>query len=238
MSKGKDYLLWSDFEEVLGKCDIETVAQWSLEDLYITESSISNYTSRSQELIDTLISEIVLNGFAKWAKSIEISHHKVISLNLDSILTFNYTDTLEKLYAIPENQILHIHGRANIGEPIIVGHQHLLEPLDYLEKHTDLRDHNNIINNICDYNGLYKPVEKIIEQNRPLFETLSRIKNIIVLGHSCGYIDEPYFSQIRKSVDKDAKWTFSYHNDEDIQRIIMLCHHLNINANERYLHNI
>ena len=239
VSKGKDYLLWSDFEEALGKCDIETVAKWSLEDLYITESSISNYTSRSQELIDTLISEIVLNGFAKWAKSIEISHHKVISLNLDSIfLTFNYTDTLEKLYAIPENQILHIHGRASIGEPIIVGHQHLLEPLDYLEKHTDFRDPYNIINNICDYNELYKPVEKIIEQNRPFFESLSRIKNIIVLGHSCGYIDEPYFSQIRKSVDKDAKWAFSYHNAEDIQRIIMLCHHLNINANEIYLHHI
>ena len=40
--KDGDYLLWADFEESLGECDIETVAQWCLEDLYITENSISN----------------------------------------------------------------------------------------------------------------------------------------------------------------------------------------------------
>lgn len=68
MSKDGDYLLWSDFEEALGECDIETVAQWSLEDLYITENSISNYVFGSPKLIDTLISEIVLNGFAEWAQ--------------------------------------------------------------------------------------------------------------------------------------------------------------------------
>ena len=64
----------------------------------------------------------MLNGFAKWAKSIEISHHKVISLNPNSIfLTFNYTDTLEELYAIPENQILHIHGLTSIEKPYYCG---------------------------------------------------------------------------------------------------------------------
>lgn len=237
--KDGDYLLWSDFEEALGECDIETVAQWSLEDLYITENSISNYVFGSPELIDTLISEIVLNGFAEWAQSIEISRHKAISLNPNSIfLTFNYTDTLEELYAVPENRILHIHGRASIGEPIIVGHQHLIEPSDYLEKGVDFRDNDNIINNMYDYNSLYKPVEKIIEQHSHFFEILGRIKNVIVLGHSCSYIDEPYFLQIRKSVDKDAIWTFSYHNEDDIQRIIMLCHQLNINADKRYLRHI
>lgn len=234
--KDGDYLLWSDFEEALGECDIETVAQWSLEDLYITESSISNYVFGSPELIDTLISEIVLNGFAEWAQSIEISHHKAISLNPNSIfLTFNYTDTLEELYAVPENRILHIHGRASIGEPIIVGHQHLIEPSDYLEKSVAFRDNDNIINNMYDYNSLYKPVGKIIEQHSHFFEILGRIKNVIVLGHSCSYIDESYFLQIRKSVDKDAIWTFSYHNSEDIQRIITLCHHLNIDADKSSL---
>lgn len=107
MSKDGNYILWSDFEEALGECDIETVAQWSLEDLYITENSISNYVFGSPKLIDTLISEIVLNGFAEWAQSIEISRHKAISLNPSSIfLTFNYTDTLEELYAVPENRII------------------------------------------------------------------------------------------------------------------------------------
>lgn len=191
--KDGGYLLWSDFEEALGECDIETVAQWGLEDLYITENAISNYVI-GPEWIDTLISEIVLNGFAEWAKSIEISRHKTISLNPSSIfLTFNYTDTLEELYAVPENHILHIHGRASAGEPIIVGHQHLIESSDYLEEDVDFRDNDNIINNTCDYNSLYKPVEKIIEQHSPFFEILDRIENVFVLGHSCSYIDEPYF---------------------------------------------
>lgn len=227
--KDNDYLLWSDFEEALGICDIETVAQWSLEDLYIAENSISNYIFSSPDLMDTQISEIMLNVFAEWVNSIALPCHKAISLNPNSIfLTFNYTDTLEELYSVPEDRILHIHGRANTGGPIIVGHRQLLEPLDYLEKGADFRGNNNIINNICDYNVLYKPVEKIIEKNSPFFRTLNSIKNVIVIGHSCGYIDEPYFLRIQKSIAKDAIWAFSYHNDDDLQRISTLWHDLNI----------
>ena len=190
----------------------------------------------SPDLIDTLISEIVSNGFAEWAKSIEISRHKAISLNPNSIfLTFNYTDTLEELYSVPEDHVLHIHGRASIGGPIIVGHQQLLEPLDHLKRANDFRDNNNIINNIYDYNSLYKPVEKIIEKNSPFFRTLNLIENVVVIGHSCGCIDEPYFLRIQESIGNDAVWAFSYHNDEDLQRISTLCYHLNIEEDKLFL---
>ena len=81
-----------------------------------------------------------------------------------------------------------------------MGHKHLIEPSDYLKKDVDFRDNDNIINNMCDYNSLYKPVEKIIEQHSPFFEILDRIKNVIVLGHSCSYIDEPIFCKYEKSL--------------------------------------
>lgn len=40
--KGREYLLWSDFETALGQYDIDTVLNWGWDDLYITSSSIGN----------------------------------------------------------------------------------------------------------------------------------------------------------------------------------------------------
>lgn len=60
--------------------------------------------------------------FIEWIHSIDISS----SIRWEEIkseklyLNFNYTKTLEKLYNIPTNSILHIHG--TIGEEVIIGH--------------------------------------------------------------------------------------------------------------------
>ena len=37
-------------------------------------------------------------------------------------LSFNYTDTLETVYGIPENHICYIHGKAKRGDNLVVGH--------------------------------------------------------------------------------------------------------------------
>ena len=40
----------------------------------------------------------------------------------DRFLTFNYTDTLECVYGIDAEKVLHFHGRAASGDELIVGH--------------------------------------------------------------------------------------------------------------------
>ncbi len=178
----ENFLLWSDFENALGLCNVEIVVNWSFEDLFLSGMIFSNYSSGCQELIDTQISEIVLNGFLKWVRSIDISSCRMIPLEVDSLfLTFNYTDTLEELYKIPSNQILHIHGRALTDDSIIVGHRNMIEYFDLLKETDDFRGNNNIINNICDYNDLYKPIECIIEHNIAFLRTYEASKTSLCL---------------------------------------------------------
>ncbi len=54
-----------------------------------------------------------------------------------------------------------------------------------------------------------------------------------MLGHSCNSIDEPYFRQVLKSISISANWLFSWHTDDDIQRIDKLCQTIGIDINNR-----
>ena len=59
------------------------------------------------------------------------SYRPILNLDKEAYsITFNYTETLEVLYKIPQESILHVHGRANSNEEIF----------------------SDIINRICKYN--------------------------------------------------------------------------------------
>ena len=128
-----DYLLWSDFEEALGEYDLESVINWSWESLYLTESSIGGQLFDDPYFfLNTQLPDIINEVFSRWILSIPIattkSDYRIVQDAL--YLTFNYTDTLEQLYQIPESNVLHIHGRASKGERLIVGHNHRINPFD------------------------------------------------------------------------------------------------------------
>lgn len=112
-----DYLLWSQFERTLGEYDLDTVINWSWENLYLTVDSLGNQLF-SNSFIDTQLPDIIDEAFSKWVRSIKIAAKGVYNeIPFDAIyLTFNYTDNLEQLYHIPEQQVLHIHGRASKGD--------------------------------------------------------------------------------------------------------------------------
>lgn len=231
------YLLWSDFENALELIDENAVPKWSFEDMLLLETADGAYSFGQQKILDTCIQSIVSKTFISWIKSIEVTHRKAFhSLETCAFfLTFNYTDTLEDVYSIPSERVLHIHGRAKTDESLVVGHRNLLNPPDYIEDRVDFRQGNIIFSNICDYNELYKPIESIIEHNAAFFESLSSVNRISVIGHSCGCTDMPYFEAIRKSVDDNVKWEFSYHTEDDRNRIENLCRYINVPSSNRSL---
>ena len=59
----------------------------------------------------------------------------------------------------------------------------------------------------------------IISQNNDFFDSLTNIRQIIVLGHSLNDVDLPYFDKIIQATGKNALWKFSFYNKEDIERI-------------------
>lgn len=224
-----EYLLWSDFENALELIEGNIVSKWSFEDMLL-ETAEGTYSFGQQEILDTYIQSIVSKIFISWVKSIEVAHCKAFhSFETGAFfLTFNYTDTLEDVYGVPPERILHIHGRAKTEDSLVVGHRNLLNPLGYIEGSVDFRQNNNIIGNICDYNELYKPIESIVEYYAAFLESLSSVNRISVIGHSCGCTDMPYFEAIRKSVEDKVKWVFTYHTENDRKRIENLCRHINV----------
>ena len=108
--------IWSDFENLLGCPDFNLLEE-------IFEGCYPDYSSDKESERDGIIAQVISNGklyealyeFANKAENIVHTVHKneflKNLLDVDGFyINFNYTHTLEKIYAIPKEQILHIHG--------------------------------------------------------------------------------------------------------------------------------
>jgi len=131
--------------------------------------------------------------------------------------SFNYTQTLEHIYDISEDNICHIHGVSkgtkNLNdsalEDLIFGHG--CESFD-----TDV---TNIVSTA--YNITKKPVNQCIEKNLSFFEKLGGIKNIYSYGFSFGDVDMPYMEKICHSIRNTTSVTWHF-NDFRIAEYRML----------------
>ena len=224
-----DYLLWSQFEKALGEYDLDTVINWSWEDLYLTVDSLGNQLFNNS-FIDTQLPDIIEEAFSKWVRSIRIAKERTYNdIPLDAnYLTFNYTDTLEQLYQISEQSVLHIHGRASKGDKLIVGHDHEINPADYWDDNIDMRENNERMQRLTDMNTLCKPVYEIIEHNSSFFNRLATTKDVHIIGHSCEAVDYPYFRKVKESVARDAQWHFYPFTEDDKVRIKRLISKMDI----------
>jgi len=124
--------------------------------------------------------------------------------------TFNYTQTLERIYDIHEDRICHIHGVSrdgteNLGlDDFIFGHGR--ESFDVAV--TDIER--------TAYNITKKPVGNCITKNQPFFEKLNDVDNIFSYGFSFGDVDMPYIEKICKSIC-DTSHVIWYFNDFRIE---------------------
>ncbi len=210
------FLLWSQFEKALAQYDKAAVEGWAWDSLYLAiKEEDGKETVTSGGILDTSISDIVRNCFSAWVNDIEINGMRIFDLDCSAkFITFNYTETLERLYSIPGDRILHIHGKAHSDSKIIVGHRTAVDPLSGSNVNNDFRGNNSIIQNLGDFAELYKPSEDIIEQNSVFFNSLKGIDSVIVFGHSCSDVDKLYFEATAAKVRPDAKWLFCYFDEQ------------------------
>ena len=114
-------------------------------------------------------------------------------------INFNYTDTLEKRFGIPIENIFHIHGEATEKEGIVFGHSmHPQLPVDALY---DMGGR---------FRGLYLVEQLLYETDKHAYVhyvelliflarrgvKLADIRHIYVLGHSFGVADREYFEEL------------------------------------------
>lgn len=115
----------------------------------------------------------------------------------DVYVTFNYTDTLEKIYSIPKENVLHLHGDVSnpqFGNPFVNPGEiekslcEKYEQEDYFQV--------SIKPAINKYVNLAKDTSKDLNANIPnlqAFLSQKKIDEVIILGHSYNGVDKFYY---------------------------------------------
>lgn len=224
--------LWSDFEETLAYLDTQLIVDECMNYLESYGSDVwsdanhHDYQYEVQRRID-LITEILKKRFTEWIIQLSIpetaSQNKVIIDKGALFITFNYTDTLERLYKVPIGNILYIHNKAiDKNSTLILGHSRNPQNSKTLnelpnDENTDIRvvEGNLLLDNY--FRETYKSTEIIISDNMIFFDSLKHLEFIYIYGHSLSIVDKPYFQRIVNTIDKSKViWKVSFHNRKDI----------------------
>lgn len=223
--------IWSDFENLLSCPDFN-----SLEEIF--DGYAPDYLSDRESDRNSIIVQVDLNGklrdalreFAGAAdKRLQhIGTNESIAQLIDPdgyYITFNYTHTLEKVYGIPTEHILHIHGEAGKNNLELGYPEGTFAPEKY---NYDVRgkgrgpyreiDIEEYINDIEDY-YVRTAYEQLISKCKSFFKEIRidllqdflngitcNIEEIVVYGHSCA-IDFDYFSYLNLKYPT-TQWTF------------------------------
>ena len=222
---------WNDFETQLGLLDVEDyVRRFNKPEKSITKI-IADLESRKQKKNNSIstglysesscanrlrgLLEILQFCFERWVddcqRMITDPKYTHIEKSNSFFINFNYTDVLEWLYKIPEERVLHIHGRASKHEHLIFGHN----------KHPHGGVGSNIdVDRTCSvlYRYQKNPYEHIFTHGK-LPDIISDVKEIHVYGLSISAVDEDYLDWIELNTPMDCKWEFSWYTDKDKERI-------------------
>ncbi|HFJ9454020.1 TPA: bacteriophage abortive infection AbiH family protein [Bacillus tropicus] len=203
--------LWSNLEKTLGDINY---------DGFLSRNGYKN----NDILLDTLKTRafIFKDYFYSWVNKISIERanskedfKKLINSD-DLFLNFNYTKTLEDVYNVNEDAVVHIHGVA--GDDVEFGHG---------------ADHRNsgFEEEELIHEEFRKDTDKIVEDHEFFFGELipgRQIKEIYSFGFSYGDVDQVYLTKLIKSLGKteDITWFFNRYDKErekDFMGILKTC---------------
>ena len=230
---------WSDFEHALGDYDLQTLYDYSTDGLHIDYKHMMRSVFLFEDSPDIWIEPIktkITTAFCEWISTIH-SPSQPLSIGFNpnnKYLTFNYTETLEETYQIPEEHILHIHGRVKNYEPLIFGHNNLqydANSVEYAQWQFEETAKSKIIGIL---NQLHKNTYECISNHIDFFESLGEIENVIILGHSYSDIDYPYFSKVKDSIKPTAVWALCTHSLKDINAASSMANSIGI-PNDKYV---
>lgn len=221
---------WNDFEVQLGKLDVRaylckfTSSEKPIEEIlkaieerkafekkYNLPPSLhhdSHCAKRLRGLLDAL-----QYCFEKWVVSCQkmFTDPKYVQLEKDDafFINFNYTDVLQWLYKIPEEQVLHIHGRASKHERLIFGHNSFLRGNGSVDDDQVCFELSRYEKNPYEYIYKYDDLPNILKD----------IEQVHIYGFSFSPVDENYMDWIYQHVPKTAQWEASWHSNTDKERI-------------------
>lgn len=202
---GKKGMAWSDLENTIGELDFIEF----FDDYNPDEDDNEWHEVYKNETIAYKISNVtrmIKDYFSEWIKTIDTSNtkpksafEKLINKDEDLFLTFNYTDTLEKIYHA--KNVYHIHGKQ--GEELIFGHGNSQNwYCKYMDSNIGSENLMFELQNI-----LKKDTNAVIQRYKHIFKQLGSVNAIYSYGFSFSKVDLVYIKEICKvSSTKNITW--------------------------------
>ena len=147
--------------------------------------------------------------------------------SFDCVLSFNYTDTFEKIYDSEDSKIKYdyIHGKVNVNSDIekcnlILGIDEYLEDSEEQQKDNEYIQFKKFYQRIykktgCKYTDWIEEAGLFISENNI---SSPEHNNVYILGHSMDVTDGDILSALIKM--KNTKTTVFYHNKEALGKLI------------------
>lgn len=221
---------WNEFEVQLGKLDVKAYVRKFTPPMKSKEEILKaieerkafdrkynlppslHYDSPCARRLRGLL-DILQYCFEKWVEDCQrmFIGPKYVHLEKEDsfFINFNYTDVLQWLYEIPEERVLHIHGRAAKREHLIFGHNSFLRG-----------DGSDDEEKTCLELSRYEKNPYVyIFRHGELPDILKDIEQVHVYGFSFSPVDEDYMDWIYRHVPSDAQWEVSWYSEIDKQRI-------------------
>lgn len=242
-SMEEDDRRWSSLEESLG-IEWDDLCYETLEhtcpDLTEDNPGWDDFWVELQTRLEYL-KKLTRDRFREWVKSIDVSKAKPLLELPDtaSFITFNYTPTLEHVYGVRPDKILHIHGCVldkkellQFGSP----DNNPFELRKMLEDKYGMDDFYGAtiqqgVTVACDRCAdTWKNIEGNYEALNHFLDTLAKINTVIIMGNSFDKVDKPYYRDVLAPRYRDAEWVFcEYNPNEDKQYDTdIFCHELAI----------
>lgn len=223
---------WNDFEQQLGKLDVKryvrkfTSPEPSVEEI-VKQIKGKKVLEKKQNLPPNLhrnsfcanrlkgLLDILQYCLEKWIEHVQcvVTELNYVDIEVDNsfFINFNYTDVIEWLYKIPEERVLHIHGRSTKREHLFFGHgNHLFgQGASSVDEEKTLYELNRYEKN---------PYEHILKYDE-LTKRMSDVEIVHIYGFSFSTIDEDYIDWIFRVVSKNCRWEVSWYTCEDRKRI-------------------
>ncbi|MDD3140390.1 MAG: AbiH family protein [Lachnospiraceae bacterium] len=238
-NQSKDIEEWNTLEDMLVvfcELDGDEIYEEALSNAETDDDRADFFDSPSWNVgVYTRYIDILKQEFTNWLNEMNIvikPDSFFMPSKEDFILTFNYTETVEKNYVCSNSNILHIHGK--VGDNLVLGHNDYRKPYLYnIEWSEDsdyrstkaMEDVNRVLLSAAKL--YYKDSESILEYHSSFFDHVKKCDKVVFLGLSCGEQDNIYVEEI---VDCAENIDFFWHDKHARERFQSICDRVNPGA--------
>lgn len=228
---------WCKLEESLSEFSVDELIEHKIN--YDDDDPHEDQFNYEVEIeIDNLTKGLVqeLAAYLSIAEKVDVEKKGLLSIDSNGhFLSFNYTNTLERIYDVSPFNICYIHGALNNNATsITIGHGSEFSDCEP-EKLDTSNYKEDQLSAFCDvysenyeravedahqyYNKSLKNTQDCISLHQNFFDSLHDVDRVIIFGHSLSDIDYPYFERLSNTVKPDCFWQASFHLDSERDEI-------------------